>query len=227
MATRLQKYIASSGTISRRHAEELIAAGRVTVNGLTVKKMGVLVEPDTDTVAIDERLVVPAATLRYIAVYKPVGITSTRAQHKSEKTIYDLVPNARDLVIVGRLDKLSEGLVLLTNDGELTNRLTHPRYRHAKVYEVTTIKPLSVEDMAALENGVRLTEGLAKADEFSKIGPCQYRIVIHQGWKRQIRRMISAVHNDVKKLVRTELGNVKLGDLRPGQWRVVNGSSIL
>lgn len=227
MPERLQKFIASSGVTSRRHAESLMTAGRVKVNGKKVTKLGTSIDPQVDHVTIDGIAVQPVASFRYLALYKPKGVVCTRARHPSERTVYDLLPNARDLVIAGRLDKDSEGLVLLSNDGELTNRLTHPRYEHEKEYEVHTIKPLSQEAITKLTSGIRLDEGKAVVDRLTVVQPGTYRIVIHQGWKRQIRRMISAVHNDVSRLVRVRLQALTLGTLKVGAWRKVERADIL
>lgn len=213
--------------MSRRKAEQLIVAGLVVVNGQRVTKMGMMVDPKKDVVEVNGETIKPVATLRYIALNKPVGVTCTRAQFPSEKTVYDLVPNSRELVIAGRLDKDSAGLVLLTNDGELTNKLTHPRYEHEKEYEVETIKPMSEATLKKLRAGVKLEEGKAVVDSISAIRPKVYRIVIHQGWKRQIRRMIGTVHHDVEQLTRVRMNTLTLDTLAPGKWREVQRSDIV
>lgn len=227
MIERLQKFIANAGVTSRRKAEELIVAGRVFVNGRKVTKLGTTVDPQKDKVTVDGRLVANVITFRYIALNKPVGITSTRAQYKNERTVHDLVPDSRDLAIAGRLDKDSEGLVLLTNDGELVNKLTHPRYQHEKEYEVQTVKPLDAGALNQLRRGIRLEEGKATFDRITEIGPKTYRIVLHQGWKRQIRRMIGTVHADVAKLQRVRINKLELGSLKPGAWREVQRQEIV
>lgn len=227
MRERLHKFIAGTGLTSRRKAEELIKAGLVSVNKQRVTKLGTTIDPTTDSVSVDGRLLKPVAAFRYIALNKPAGVTCTRAQYKSERTVYDLVPDVRDLVIAGRLDKDSEGLVILTNDGDLTNKLTHPRYEHQKEYEITTVKPLSAEAMKKLIDGVSLEEGGAKFDQLTEVGSKRYRIVLHQGWKRQIRRMIGSIHHDVKTLTRIRMNKLTLGGLKVGEWRAVERSSIL
>lgn len=228
MATeRLQKYIASAGVVSRRKAEELITAGRVFVNGAKVKKLGTSVDPQHDEVTVDGYVVEPATSFRYIALNKPTGVVCTRAQYKGERTVYGLVPDARDLVIAGRLDKDSDGLVIMTNDGELINQLTHPRYQHTKEYTIATAKPLTPEAIQQLRDGIKLTEGIAVFDSITEIGPSHYRVVMHQGWKRQIRRMISEVHNHVARLTRTRLGKLELGALQLSSWRKVSREDIL
>jgi len=227
MQTRLQKFIASTGLASRRKAEELIAAGRVYVNGKKVSKLGSSIDPAVDTVTVDGTPLPQTTAFRYIALNKPAGVTCTAAEIKGEKTVYDFVPNASDLVIAGRLDKDSDGLVILTNDGEFVNHVTHPRYQHQKEYEVTTVKPLDSKALEALHRGVRLKEGKATFDRLTKLGRLRYRVVLHQGWKRQIRRMIGEVRNDVAKLTRVRINKLELGDLESGSWREVRRTDIV
>jgi 23S rRNA pseudouridine2605 synthase len=224
---RLQKFIASTGIASRRKAEELMSAGRVFVNGQKVTKLGTTADPEKDIISVNGKLLNHETPYRYIALNKPVGVTCTAAEIKGERTVYDLVPHSEDLVIAGRLDKDSDGLVILTNDGELVNHITHPRYQHQKEYEVTTVKPLEKEALEALRRGVRLKEGKATFDRLTKIARLRYRVVLHQGWKRQIRRMIGEVRNDVAGLTRTRINKLTLENLRPGEYREVRRSEIL
>ncbi len=224
---RLNKFIANSGVASRRRADTLIASGYVLVNGKPVTTLGSMIDPSTDVVMVDGKTVQAVTTLRYIAVHKPVGYISTRATHAKEKTVYDLVPASRDLVIAGRLDKDSDGLVLLTNDGELVNLLTHPRYGHQKEYEIVTTRPFSVEDIRQLMSGVMLDEGKARFDTLISVAANQYRVTMHQGWKRQIRRMTAAVHAHIERLTRVRINSLGLGNLPPGGWREVQKSDIV
>lgn len=223
---RLQKFIASTGIASRRTAEALIIDGRVYVNGLQVMKLGTTINPVIDKVRVNGKDLIPVATFRYIAVNKPEGVTCTRAQYKSERTVYDIVPGVRDLAIAGRLDKDSSGLLLLTNDGALVNQLTHPRYEHEKEYEFTTVRPLDEASLQALAHGVKLHEGYARFDRISAVGPTMYRVVLHQGWKRQIRRMVGRVGGDLTRLTRCRINKLELGDLPPGDWREVKCTDI-
>lgn len=227
MKTRLHKFIASTGIVSRRKAEQLIAAGQVAVNGKPVTTVGSSIDPATDVVSVGGRKLEQVQEYFYVLLNKPAGVVCTRAQFKDERTVYDLVPRSRDLVIAGRLDKDSEGLALLSNDGELTNRLTHPRYGHTKIYEVELVKPLTEAAMERLRAGVSLSEGTAMVDDITHMGGRRYRLSLHQGWKRQIRRMMSVVHNDVVKLIRVQLGKLTLGDLKSGQYREVDRDDIL
>lgn len=227
MSERLHKFIASTGIVSRRKAEQLIAGGLVLVNGKRVTTMGVMVDPLVDKVKVNGHLLKPVEVFRYIAVNKPRGIVSTRAHYEHEKTVYDIVPKARDLVIAGRLDKDSEGLLILTNDGELTNELTHPRYHHEKEYEVETNKPIGQSNLEKLQAGIKLEEGIAVFDLIEAITPTRYRIIIHQGWKRQIRRMIASVHHDIKRLKRVRINKLGLGSLQTGKSVTIERADIV
>lgn len=224
---RLQKFIASTSTVSRRTAEDLIVAGRVYVNGTQVLKLGTTINPLEDQVRVNGKDLVPVTSFRYIAVNKPEGVTCTHAQYKSERTVYDIIPGVRDLAIAGRLDKDSSGLLLLTNDGGLVNQVTHPRYEHEKEYEFTTVRPLSDDELQALTYGVKLNEGYARFDQMTTVGLATYRVVLHQGWKRQIRRMVGAVHSDLTQLTRIRINKLELGSLKPGEWREVKRTDIL
>lgn len=227
MLVRLHKFIASTGIVSRRKAETLIVAGKVFVNGLQVAKLGTSVDPEKDTVRVDGVDMRQPTTFRYVAVNKPVGVVSTRAQYKNERTIYDIISGTRDLVIAGRLDKDSEGLMLLTNDGALANELTHPRYQHEKEYEVATSHHLDPDALGRLKRGVKLQEGRAYFDKLEEVGPRTYRVVLHQGWKRQIRRMFGRVRVDVVRLTRVRIHMLLLGKLAPGESREVTREEIL
>lgn len=227
MKERLQKFIASTGFASRRKAETLMIGGLVMVNGKRVTKLGSMIDPAVDVVSIKDKVLNPVKVFTYIALNKPVDVVCTRAQFKKEKTVYDIVPRSRDLVIAGRLDKDSDGLVLLTNDGELTNKVTHPRYQHQKEYEVRTQKPISPAQQKILLDGVRLEEGTGVFDKFEEIEPKRYRVIIHQGWKRQIRRMIAFVHHDIRRLTRTRMNKLTLQGLKPGEYREVSKSDIM
>lgn len=227
MKERLQKFLAHAGVASRRKAEELIAAGLVTVNGAVVKRLGTTVDPNRDQVTIKGKPIASQPTRWYVALNKPVGVVSSKVAQRGERTVYQLVPESGLFAIAGRLDKDSEGLVLLTNDGDLVQRLTHPKFQHEKEYLIETIKPLDAAMLNKLKRGVRLTEGAARADRVEHLHGLTYRLIIHQGWHQQIRRMIGAVRNDVVKLQRTRIAKLKLSNLRPGQWREVRRQEII
>lgn len=229
MKERLQKFLANAGVASRRRCEELIVAGYVTVNGETVTKLGSTIDPAADTVAVNGKSVSLPKKSRYIMLNKPYGVVCSKvSQNREEKTVYQFVPKSAALAIAGRLDKDSEGLVILTNDGDLVNRLTHPKYQHEKEYLVRTIKPLDDAALNRLRRGVRLKEGVAVADAVEVLDTANtYRIVIHQGWNRQIRRMIGGVRNDVMKLQRIRIGKLAIGSLAAGKFQDVSRGDIV
>jgi 23S rRNA pseudouridine2605 synthase len=219
---RLQKVLADRGVASRRKAEELISAGRVRVDGGVVTTLGTQVSADA-RVEVDGRLLGPAPRHRYLMLNKPTGILSTARDERGRRTVLDLVDARERLYPVGRLDSDSEGLLLLTNDGDWAEHVLHPRYGHEREYEVTVDGDLDPDRMAQLRRGVRLEEGLARADriEVRSRSPrgSLLRMVLHTGWKRQVRRMFAAVGLRVTRLVRVRIGDVTLGRLRVGEWR--------
>ena len=220
---RLQKYLASCGVASRRKAEEMIAQGLVSVNGQVVREMGVLVAPG-DEVMVEGRRVVPEEEKRYILYYKPVGEVTTVSDPRGRPTVMD---HFRDYPVRvyqdGRLDFDSEGLLILTNDGELTQRLTHPSHEVEKRYIARVSNQLSEESLYRLRNGVMIDDrktapakvSVLRKDPFST----DILISIHEGRNRQIRRMVEAVGHEVVRLKRVQYGKLTLGDLERGQWR--------
>ncbi len=222
MEERLQKFIARSSQFSRRKAEELILAGKVTVNGVLITKLGSTVDPERDAVIVLGKKLESQVSLRYIALNKPIGYVSTRARLKGERSVYQLVPSSQELVIAGRLDTDSEGLLLLTNDGALVQELTHPSFEHEKEYEVSTTRPLLDFDVDRLKRGIRLREGWAKADRVERVNSNTVHLTLHQGWKRQIRRMLGSLDYEVKRLRRVRIAKLELGDLPAGKWKAVS-----
>ncbi|HUQ41659.1 MAG TPA: pseudouridine synthase [Candidatus Limnocylindrales bacterium] len=218
---RLQKALAERGVASRRRAEELITGGRVRVEGETVMTLGTKVEPDA-RIEVDGLATERSAT-RYLLLNKPKGIVSTANDERGRKTVVELVGARERLYPVGRLDTDSEGMLLLTNDGDWAERVLHPRYGHEREYDVTVSGELTAEATTQLRNGIRLEEGLAVAvrvDVRSRSRTAsRLRIVLHTGWRRQIRRMLAAVGLKTVRLVRVRIGNVVLGKLREGEWR--------
>ncbi|MGH7936208.1 MAG: pseudouridine synthase, partial [Chthoniobacterales bacterium] len=198
---RLNRFLAAAGLGSRRHCDELIAEGRVTVNGQPCANFGTQVEP-SDHVKVGNRLVRPAESLT-IVLHKPVGFVSTRRDPHATDTIYDLLPaKFSRLFNVGRLDAQSEGLLLLTSDGDLAQRLTHPRYKVEKEYEVTLDKLWESKLAEKLCNGIFLDGKRAKLTRVQQFGPTRLRVVLHQGMNRQIRRMFYEIGFEVERLVR-------------------------
>ncbi|MFA5134789.1 MAG: pseudouridine synthase [Patescibacteria group bacterium] len=225
---RLNKFISSCGLSSRRRADDLIASGMVRVNGEIIRTVGVSVDPDRDTVTVRGHACVPRENFTYLVLHKPLGYVCTNRRFRSEKSIFQLLPRVyQHLKIAGRLDKDSAGLVVLTDDGELINTMTHPKFQHEKEYAVTLDQPLGKGELAALRRGVRLTEGLAKADMIVPVLGVTYRIVLHQGWNRQVRRMFNGVRRSVVALKRIREGNLSLGILSPGKFRLISRDDLI
>ena len=222
---RLNRFLAAAGVGSRRHCDELIAAGRVTINGRVVTDFSV--QPtETDHVKVGSKMVRVERQL-HIMLHKPAGFVSTRSDPNARDTIFDLLPpNMPRLFNVGRLDTQSEGLLMLTNDGELAQRLMHPRYKVDKEYEVTLDKPWDPELAKKLLKGVMLDGQRAKLERVFQVKPMFLRVVLRQGINRQIRRMFYEVGYEVNRLVRTRIGNLRLGDLPRAHWRPLTAAEL-
>jgi len=218
---RLQKYLSEHGICSRRRAEEHILAGRVRVNGETVTVLGTKVDPDKDVVEYDSDVVETPQKMRYIILNKPCGIVTSCLQ-KGETTVKDLVACRERLFPVGRLDKDSTGLVLMTNDGTLAYRLMHPKFLHEKEYVVDTVDPMTEGMLEKLSRGVKLEGSVTAPCKIRKVGPRRFRIVLREGRNRQIRKMVQKVGTEVKKLDRIRIENIHLGSLPLGAWRELN-----
>lgn len=214
--------LADRGVASRRRAEELIAAGRVRVDGEIVRELGTRVDPGA-RITVDGRAVADRPRTRYVLLHKPAGVVSTARDERGRPTVVELVGAAERLYPVGRLDADSEGLLLLTNDGEWAERVLHPRSGHEREYEAHVAGALTAEALAALRHGVRLEEGVARAASIrvaaESVRGGVLRLVLHTGWKRQVRRMCAAVGLRVVRLRRVRLGPLALGRLEPGRWR--------
>ena len=217
---RLNRFLAAAGLGSRRHCDELIAAGRVTINGNTCTDFSA--EPDArDHVKVNGKLVHVAAPLTMM-LHKPAGFVSTRRDPRARDTIFDLLPaKFSRLFNIGRLDAQTEGLLLLTNDGDLAQRLTHPRYEIEKEYEVILDRPWDPGLTSKLLRGIFLDGQRARIAQLHSISPVHLRVVLAQGINRQIRRMFEAIGYRVKRLVRIRIGPVRLGDLPRGHWRAL------
>jgi len=221
--------LASAGIASRRKADELIAAGLVSVNGKVAKELGTTVDPEIDTIKFRGKAIKPESEVIY-AFNKPVGVTSTVSDIHAEKTIADFFPKDIRVYPVGRLDKDSCGLILVTNDGELANKLTHPRYEHEKEYEVV-IKG-DEKKIAQIANPVKLDGSLIqpiKVKILEKLTGNRYLVslTLKEGRKRQIRRIAEMLHLQIQELKRTRIGKLRLRDLAPGQYQEVSRANIL
>ncbi|MET0729891.1 MAG: pseudouridine synthase [Solirubrobacterales bacterium] len=214
---RLAKYLAHSGVASRRRAEELVAAGRVRVGGEVVRDPARDVEHESG-VEVDGRPVSPEPREVWV-LNKPAGVTSTAREPGRRRAVTDLIDSPRRLYPVGRLDADSTGLILLTNDGELANRLTHPRFEVPRTYRARLRRPPSDGDLRRLRNGVELDDGPTAPARVRRISPRVIELTIREGRNRRVRRMAEAVGNEVVELRRTAFGPLRLGELREGEAR--------
>ena len=230
MATeRIQKILAAAGYGSRRSCEELIRQRRVRVNGVMVE-LGARADPARDAIQVDGRRVRAETRLVTVALYKPRGIVTTLNDERGRKTVRDLVQLEAHLVPVGRLDADSEGLVLMTNDGDLVNRLTHPRFEHEKEYRVFVEGRPDDATLAQWRRGVML-EGQrtlpAQVSLMQTEGEGTWlRVVMREGRKRQIRNVATLLGHPARQLIRVRVGPIHLGNLRPGEWRYLNGQEL-
>ncbi len=227
---RLQVFLSHNGVCSRREAMRVIQAGRVTLNGVLVKEPSTQVDPRKDQVTVDGRKV-EAKGLEYIMLHKPAGFITTKEDAHAERTVMDLLPDSlKHLVPVGRLDKDTEGLLLLTNDGDLTFRLTHPQFTVDKKYLVRIGGQLVQEKRHRLQDGVviegRKTAPAQILDVRETDGQTEFLFIIHEGRKRQVRLMMKAVGCSVSYLKRLAQGPLELGNLALGKWRALNPSEI-
>ncbi|MBN2579286.1 MAG: rRNA pseudouridine synthase [Pirellulales bacterium] len=227
---RLQKVLASAGLGSRRQCEELIVAGRVEIDRRVVRELGTRADPETQEIRVDGQLL-HATRPVYFAVNKPVGVVSTNRDPSGRPRVIDLVPGGHvRLFTIGRLDLNSEGLILVTNDGELANRLTHPRYGVPKTYRVQIAGRPSPEILRKLQRGVHLAEGVVRAERVSVKSRHKesaiLEIVLREGRNREIRRMLARLGHKVLHLTRTAVGPVRLERLPPGSWRKLTHQEI-
>ena len=233
---RLQKVMAEAGVASRRACEELIRQGRVQVNGQVVTELGTRVDPNQDEIRVDGAPISSPVEKVYLILNKPPGYISTVRDPWGRPTVLDLIPHQERLYPVGRLDAESEGLLLLTNDGGLTHRLTHPRYEHDKEYLALVKGRPQDAVLSQLRQGVGLEEGRTAPARVSTVsrkekldtppGTTWLRIVIHEGKKRQIRRMCAAVGHPVQRLIRVRMGPIELGDLPVGEYRPLSAKEV-
>jgi 23S rRNA pseudouridine2605 synthase len=247
-AERLQKVLAAAGVASRRGAEAMIAAGRVAVDG-RVATVGSQADPERQVITVDGRVIGAAAATSYLLLHKPPGVTSTTRDRHASSTVLDfvptaLVPDGARLYPVGRLDQDSEGMLLLTNDGDWAERVLHPRHGVEREYAIALDRPLDEDQAAALQAGIHLDEGLATvtglrpmtdietrrlADLLRPVpveGLVWYRATLAQGWKRQIRRMFGGVGAPIARLVRVRIGPVRIDGLRSGTVRILKAPEV-
>ncbi len=231
MEERLQKILARYGYGSRRANEELISSGRVTVNGKTAV-LGTKADNERDTISVDGKNL-PKTNIEkiYIALHKPKNVLSDDDPNHERMTVHDLVPVKAHLFSVGRLDFDSEGLILLTNDGDLANRLTHPRYGHEKEYKVLLARHPDEKQLATWQRGVVMKDGsrtlpVRMTVENDTSDGTWVRIIMREGKKRQIREVGSLLGVPVRRIIRQRIGTVVLGDLKPGEWRNLKAAEV-
>jgi len=237
MNERLQKILSQAGVASRRLAEELIAQGRVQVNGVTVTALGTKADPGADEIKVDGRRIQAQKRKRYILLYKPRGYITTRSDPEGRPTVLDLLRGVREYIYpVGRLDYDSEGLLLLTNDGELAARLTHPRHEVDKVYEARVRGVPDAHTLERLEKGVTIDGRRTAPAKVRLVDPPNKRpteseqarieLAIHEGRQRQVRKMFDAVGHPVVRLKRVRIGPIEDPDIKPGHWRELTPQEV-
>jgi 23S rRNA pseudouridine2605 synthase len=228
---RLQKLLAQSGVASRRSCEELMLAGRVEVDGEVVTRLGTKVDPARAVIRVDGRRLPPQSPHVYLVLNKPRGVVSTMSDPQGRRSLGDLVADrAERLFHVGRLDTDTEGLLLLTNDGELAHRLSHPSYEVVKVYLAEVQGPVARDVGKRLKAGVELEDGVAHADAFRVVttsgGRYLVEVSLHEGRKHIVRLMLEAVGHPVSRLVRTDVGPISIGNLKPGKHRRLSQQEV-
>ncbi len=229
---RLQKYLANAGIASRRKCEELILQGKVEVNGNVVTELGTKVT-SKDVVKYDGKIVKPEEEKIYILLNKPIGYITTAHEQFGRDKVLDLIKINKRIVPVGRLDMYTSGALILTNDGELVNKLTHPKNEIDKTYNVTLKGKITESEIESLKNGVIIDDNyltkpakvkILKIDEEKNISRVQ--IIIHEGKNRQIRKMCEAINKKVLALHRSKIGSLEVKDLKPGEWRYLSSNEI-
>jgi pseudouridine synthase len=232
---RLQRYLSQAGVASRREGERLILEGRVSVDGTVVTELGARVVPGEQTVRVDGVPVEPRPT-RWIAMYKPAGYITARKDDRGRPTVYSLLSEGLDdLFHVGRLDRLTEGLLILTNEGETAHRLLHPRYRIPRRYLAEVEGEAGVAEARRLERGIALEDGFSRAEDVrvtvkrsrGRVALSEIRLTLREGRKREVRRLLAALDLAVRRLVRVSFGPVELGSLAPAEWRELGTDEVL
>jgi len=224
---RLQKILSQAGVASRRASEALILTGRVSVNGTTVRELGTKADPAHDDIRVDGRRVNVVTRHRYVLLNKPRGYVTTRADPQRRPTVMDLVAGIRVyLYPIGRLDVDSEGLLLLTNDGDLAARLTHPRHGVARVYDVHVLGEPDRHDLDRLSRGVTIDGRRTAPAQVAPLGPSHFRMTIREGRNRQVRKMCAAIGHPVTALRRVAIGPIRDPRLRPGEWRDLSEDEV-
>ena len=224
---RLQKILSQAGVASRRASEKLMVDGRVSVNGVTVTELGTKADAAVDDIRVDGRRIHAPERHRYLLLNKPRGYVTTRSDPQKRPTVIDLLAGVREYIYpVGRLDYDSEGLLILTNDGELAARLTHPRHGVARVYEARVLGQPDAHDISRLSKGVTVEGRRTQPSEVVSLGPSQLRITVREGRNRQVRKMCEAIGHPVTELRRVAIGPIRDPKLKTGQWRDLSPQEI-
>ena len=230
---RLQKYLAICGIASRRKCEELVLNGKVEVNGKVIKELGTKIEPDIDEIKYNGKIIKNKEEKVYILLNKPIGYVTTAKEQFGRDMVLDLVKVKKRIVPVGRLDMYTSGALILTNDGELVNKLTHPKNEINKTYNVTISGKITKQEVELLKNGVEIDNGyitkpaevkILKIDEEKNISRIQ--IIIHEGKNRQIRKMCASIGKKVLALHRSKIGNIDVKNLKLGEWRYLTQKEL-
>ena len=225
---RLNKIIADAGVTSRRGADELIISGRVKVDGRTIRELGAKFDPEKHDVEVDGETITRTLSKSYLVLHKPKGVLSTMFDPEGRPSLADFIDLRKErLFHVGRLDKDSEGLILLTNDGELTFRATHPSYGLEKTYIIEFDGKLPVGVDKTLLKGVELEDGMGRVLSFAQLSGSWIEVTIHEGRYHIIRRLMEAVGVDVLRLIRTKFGPISLGETPEGRWRDLNSAELI
>jgi len=226
---RLNRFLSDAGIASRRKADELIASGAVQVNGKTVKELGTRIDPEKNAVTINGKLVQQRDKLVYILLNKPKDYITTTSDEKGRRTVLDIVKVKERIYPVGRLDRDTTGVLLLTNDGDLAHRLMHPKYEIKRAYKATLDKPMTRRDAVRLSSGILLEDGTTAECEVYTFGgseSAEVRIVIHEGRNREVRRMFEKLGYQVKKLNRVAYADITAEGLRQGEWRYLTKQEV-
>jgi 23S rRNA pseudouridine2605 synthase len=223
---RLNRFLAASGLGSRRACEALIREGKISINGHFIRDLATVVNPGDEVRVAGKPPLRPVVPV-YILLLKPKGVVCTRSDERGRRTIFDLAPaHFGRLFHVGRLDKESEGLILLTNDGALSHRLTHPAHEVEKEYEVLLDRPFEAQQIPKLLRGFVIEGGHARIERVQIVAPSMVKVILRQGIKRQIRLMFLKLGYEVKRLIRTRIGDLKIGALQPGEWRALGEREV-
>lgn len=227
MLVRLNKFLAGKGIASRRKADELIAAGKIRVNGKIIRELGVKIDSEKDRVKVDEKFLAERVKPIYFILNKPAGfITSNSPTTTEQKIVVDLLPREERIFPVGRLDKMTTGLLILTNDGMLAYRLTHPKFECEKEYEVELAENLTAGRVRKIEAGVKLERRETKPVRVKILGERRARIILTEGRNRQVRKIFGKVGCEVLKLRRIRVKNLRLGNLKVGEWRRLSAEEV-